>query len=785
MALSEAGASSVRSTRNVFKSGPKCSEKTLKALREENRQVFEFDQFRLHVAKRQLLREGEVVPLYSKAFDLLLLLVRSNGRDLTKDEILDNVWPGQILEESNLTVNISAVRRALGEKASQPRYLITIPGVGYRFVAPVRDRPEAEDDLVIQHETVSQITVEEVDDARALGGAGLTVIDPETDAATVALLRPALQLPPVPSTSIVKRPWVWGLLCIALLAIVFVTFFVVRTMQQNRAAANRFQQAKLRLLTNDGRVVNAAISPDGKVFVFVRAARQKQSLELGQMNGEGPIELRPPADLVYEGLAFAPDGSSVYYVIDDHLPNKQTLYRLPILGGVPVKLREDIAAFFAIAPDNERVAFVRSDPNTRTRNIVVSDLDGSNERVLLQLPVKRELMALSLSWSPDGSIIALGAKADENQSSLGILLLHLSDGKLETLTSPQWREIQSTAWLKDGSGLAIVAATPVTQENRQIWFVALPGGQTRRITNDLTSYDISLSTTTDSNNIMAVQHQQMSNIWTAPAQDLAKAQQVTFGALNRGDGGLGLDWTPAGRIVYVSNVAQSRTIWSMDPDGANAKELTPPGYFETTPSVTGDGRSMVFESNRSGTSEIWRANIDGTDPKRLTTCGKNFQPDVTPDGKWVVYRSTCEAEPGLWRVAFDGGEPKRLTDRSGSWPWVSPDSKLVACAYAATNGKEQLAIFPIEGGSAAKIFEVPPLANFRYGIRWTMDGKAITYRDWGSGLWRQPVEGGEPNRIPDLPEEKIYSYAWSRDGKLFAFTRGVEMRDVVVISSAN
>jgi len=84
-----------------------------------------------------------------------------------------------------------------------------------------------------------------------------------------------------------------------------------------------------------------------------------------------------------------------------------------------------------------------------------------------------------------------------------------------------------------------------------------------------------------------------------------------------------------------------------------------------------------------------------------------------------------------------------------------------------------------------KIFDVPPQANFRYGIRWAADGKAITYRDWGQGIWRQSIDGGPPQRVPGLPEEKIYSNAWSRDGKMFAFTRGVEIRDVVLISSSN
>ena len=745
---------------------------------EETRQVYEFDEFRIDPAKRQLLREGELVPLYSKAFELLLLLVESNGRDLSKEEILETIWPGQILEESNLTVNISAVRKALGEKAAHPRFLVTIPGRGYRFVARVREA----DEFLIQTETISEITVEEEtfeDEAIA-------------DNSQNQRLPTAIAHQPVAgeltgrvsrSASLIRRPLLWAGLSAVLLVLVPAVFFAVRRIQQT-VASDRFQQIKIRQLTNDGRTVNAAISPDGKFFVFVWAAREKSTLRLGQMSGEGPIELLPASDAIYEGLAFAPDGNSIYYVIDESTQNKQTLYRLPVLGGVPVRLREGMGSYFAIAPDNKRVAFVRSDAEAKARNIVISDLDGGNESVALTLPVHRELMPRSLCWSPDGSTIALGAKPDEKQTDLGIFLLRLADHQLKSLSAPQWREIQSTVWLKDGGGIVAVAASTVTQESRQVWFVSLPGGQTRRITNDLNSYDISLSATADSNEVMAVAHQQMSNIWVAPAEDLSKAKQVTFGSLNRGDGGLGLDWTPDKKIVYASSVAQSRTIWIMDADGQNAKELTPPGNYETTPGVTGDGRFLVFESNRSGASEIWRTNIDGTDPKRLTTCGRNYQPGVSPDGQWVVYRSTCEADPGLWRVSIDGGQPVRLTEKSGSWPAVSPDSKFVACEYASSLGKEQLAIFPIEGGAAAKLFDVPPLANFRYGVRWTPDGKAITYRDWGSGLWRQPLEGGASRRIEGLPEEKIYSYGWSRDGKTLAFTRGSEIRDIILLSSS-
>jgi Tol biopolymer transport system component len=152
-------------------------------------------------------------------------------------------------------------------------------------------------------------------------------------------------------------------------------------------------------------------------------------------------------------------------------------------------------------------------------------------------------------------------------------------------------------------------------------------------------------------------------------------------AFNRNDGLLGVDWTPNGKIIYTAMVANSSTIWSMDADGSNAKELTPPGASDSVPSVAIDGHFIVFESHRGGTTQIWRMNVDGTSPTQLTNCGINSQPDVSPDGKWVVYVSTCGSDGGLWRISIDGGEPKRLADKPGFWPWVSPDSKWVACEY--------------------------------------------------------------------------------------------------------
>ena len=97
-----------------------------------------FAEFELDVEMRRLRRDGESVALNAKTFDLLTFLAENNGRIVSKDEILDAVWTGQFVEEANLSVQISALRKALGERKDAPRFLITVPGKGYKFVADIR-----------------------------------------------------------------------------------------------------------------------------------------------------------------------------------------------------------------------------------------------------------------------------------------------------------------------------------------------------------------------------------------------------------------------------------------------------------------------------------------------------------------------------------------------------------------------------------------------------------------------------------------------------------------------
>ena len=101
-------------------------------------EICQFHGYRLDMVRRQLVDpDGAPVQLMPKAIETLVHLVLNAGQTVTKDELLRSVWPDTVVEENNLTQNISALRRAFGEKLGEHRFIVTIPGRGYRFVAPV------------------------------------------------------------------------------------------------------------------------------------------------------------------------------------------------------------------------------------------------------------------------------------------------------------------------------------------------------------------------------------------------------------------------------------------------------------------------------------------------------------------------------------------------------------------------------------------------------------------------------------------------------------------------
>jgi len=127
---------------------------------------YQFGPYRIDPDHRQLIRETKPVPLQPKAFDILLVLVQNSEKVVPKDDLMKAVWPGTFVDESNLAQNVSVLRKTLGETAGENRYIVTVPGRGYRFAENVQVVDEAEivteeeDKLVVESHTRSRLVVE-------------------------------------------------------------------------------------------------------------------------------------------------------------------------------------------------------------------------------------------------------------------------------------------------------------------------------------------------------------------------------------------------------------------------------------------------------------------------------------------------------------------------------------------------------------------------------------------------------------------------------------------------
>jgi DNA-binding winged helix-turn-helix (wHTH) protein/tetratricopeptide (TPR) repeat protein len=132
---------------------------------QQTKHLYEFGPYRIDPSKRLLLRGGESVPLPSKAFDTLLVLVQHKETVVSKEELMTSLWPDTFVEESNLSQSIFLLRKALGETAQDHRYIVTIPGRGYRFAEAVREVAEEGEDLVMERHSMAQVTIEATDSA--------------------------------------------------------------------------------------------------------------------------------------------------------------------------------------------------------------------------------------------------------------------------------------------------------------------------------------------------------------------------------------------------------------------------------------------------------------------------------------------------------------------------------------------------------------------------------------------------------------------------------------------
>ena len=385
-------------------------------------------------------------------------------------------------------------------------------------------------------------------------------------------------------------------------------------------------------------------------------------------------------------------------------------------------------------------------------------------------------------WSPTGaSVITASVSTDGNGAYGSLIEVQTSDGSQKPLGSRRFSEVGRIAWERNGSEF-IVAASERLGAN-QLWRVSYPSGDARQITNDESKNYLGVSLTADGSVLATVQRDAQASVWLADDGDATRARQITEGKY---DGRHGLAWTPDGRIVYHSLESGNEDIWIINADGSGRRQLTVDPGVDERPSVSPDGRHIVFASNRLGGFTIWRMDAGGGNERPLTHGHGDGSPVVTPDGRWVVYSSSTSGRPTLWKVPVDGGEAAQVTTLASMDPVISPDGTLVAFRYRDDpNTDGRLAVLRLSDGALVKAFPPPPDGLAAQPRQWTADG--ITYGKASGGasnIWSQPLAGGPPRQLTRFTSERIIRYAWSRDGRSLIYTQGAINNDVMLIRGA-
>jgi Tol biopolymer transport system component/DNA-binding winged helix-turn-helix (wHTH) protein len=770
----------------------------------EVNKLYEFDKFRLDGETRSLWREDELISLSPKALELLFLLVERQGRIVSKQEIFDKIWAETFVEDGVLTQNIYTLRQVLGTDENGSQFIENIARRGYRFAAPVR---------ILNTDKVTSGVINQ-SDAFFVGDApeilfaktsGTNLKSSETDLNSLAFAgsdndsetfsEPRTLLAPPTRPAKVHRRSVFGcaaaglgVLLLAALGFGIYQFFIRRDEKVESKIAP-IEQLRRFQLTDSGDVVFPTISPNGEMLAFVRLEDQGGSVWIKQIATDSYMKLLPSSPKSYRSLVFSPDGRYIFFREE---ADGSAIYQTTIVGGAAKKVAVNVWSDFGISPDGTQLAFIRRDTARNRHLLILSNIDGSGERQLSAKESPTDFRSTP-AWSPDGGEIIV-ASGILSQFFPKLLTIDVADGKETEVKIPRWRAIPRVVWLPNGKHL-IISAREAKEPYSQLWMMSYPEGEVRRLTNDLEAY-FWISVSADGQMLVTRQQRIFSHLWILPDGDFSKAKQLTFGGRNL-DGYAGLDWSPDGKIVFSVFANNVTDLYSMNADGSNRIQLTAnAGQDNNFPTVSRDGRFVVFTSNRTGTTQIWRMDIDGRNQKQLTLSEESNErvqsPALSADGTEVFFIKRGADPAAIWKIPVEGGDAVQISRLTNATPEgfvsISPDGKRLAYNHVAekpeTGGENQtfrIGVLPTNGSGEPQLFNLPMRRPF---VQWTSDAAfdfaAGTFN--ASSLLRQTTAGGEPKKLLDFPD-RIFNFAWSPDGKNLVVSRGKQQGDAILITN--
>ncbi len=715
---------------------------------------WEFDQFRADATERVLWRADEPVALTQKAFDVLLVLIEGQGHIVTKDELMEKVWPDTFVEESNLSQNIYTLRKTLGETAEGEGYIQTVPRRGYRFARPVNEVKE-----------------------EAMTAPPIEIVQPVTTVSAEAL--PVAAEVPLPTVPTSRRGVFVGLGAAALVALVALGWLYA----QRRARVTTPNELTLTALTTTGNIMATAIAPDGKYVAYATNDNDRLStLWLEELVTATRRAIIPPAETRYYALTFTPDGTQLYYSAANQETARRSLFRVSLLGGPSKKLTDEVNLAVSFAPDGKQMALRRALNARRVCVLTLSDIEAAQERELVT--VRYPELLYDPAWSPDGQMIAAAAGNPNESAGMYVIATRAADGASKTLTAQRWKWIGQVAWL-DANALLMVAQ-PTDGELKQLWRLDLRDGTAQRMSNDTNTWNrLSYSATTRT--IAAMQVEQLSHVYLLPVNEPKREQKISFGAGGfRGD----ISWLPDGRLIYDGKARNSAVISVMNQDGSNAHSLTnalTQGAWVGATTTSKDGRYVVFASDLGGGRHLWRMQADGSELIQLTYGQGEDHPAISPDNEWVYFtlrEHVGTDRPTIGRVPFKGGDVQPVTTDFTAYPALSPDGKYLACLHAIEPGLHpwHLALYPLTGGQPTKIFTHAIATG--HTPQWSPDGQTLAYSEnptsAPSKLWLQSINESQSRVLAEFTGERIFGLGWSHDGKQLVLVRGLWATNIVL-----
>lgn len=699
-------------------------------------EVYNFADFRLDTGEKSLLRGANRVPLTPKVYDTLEIFVENAGRLLEKDELMQRLWQGQFVEESNLTSNIKTLRKALGDDAAHPKFIETVSRRGYRFIAEVRKVSNNK--------------------------------DPVSDPARTPSERTRSNRPVSTRSK--------GLFA-AILVLIGLTvaggYWITKTASGEARNSLLPESFVSETISTNGKVRFAIISPDGENVFYTNGIEGPQSIWLRQLESAQSVEIIPPSDDFYYGLALSPDGNFLYFARSGRPKRDMGIYRVSIFGGVPTKIISGSEGWMSISPDGARISFVRC-PFTADEfcSLWIADaLDGKNEQKLTSRP--QPIRISDNKFSPDGRTVAFAVGQSLNQANEFRLSEIDIESKVEReLTSETFFDIKSLTWLPDRAGL-LIAAARVPNKRFRIWEISLPTGSAKALTSEAENYT-RLSLNKEANRLISTQEKQDFRLYLLNRG--SSSDPYVLGDASRAA------FFPNGRIVFASVMSGNEEIWSTNADGTGQRQLTNDPADDRGPVVSTDGGLIFFSSNRTGNSQVWRMNADGTDQTQVTFKVGGSPISVSPDGQWIYYHHGVDRT--LWRALTKGGGEEMVFNRRAISYAVSPDGKQIAFAERDVTGR-LINVASLDNGDIVKSFRVGFNESSGNDLVWMPDGTILIYVDPTNGgentLMSRPIDGEAPLRIADLGKEEINSVAVAPDGRQFAIVQGGWKHDAVLL----